>query len=272
MARSPGFGSAATDSRGLAPASPGWDSVSLRLRDFDPLASPAAATRRLILQKARRHRGRPRLRPVVGPRFQVLFHSPRRGSFRLSLTVLLRYRSCSVFSLGSWSTRFPAGFLVPRRTQDAATARAGVSGTGLSPSRAGFPNAVPLPRAHGPRGPTTPAPWGRFGLLRFRSPLLPESLLISLPRLLRWFSSPGLPPRPMHSGADGGIAPAGLPHSATGGSKGVCPSPPLFAACRGLRRRNMPRHPPWTLFSLDHIAVPRPAPDPSGGGGRAPRG
>ncbi len=29
---------------------------------------------------------------LVRTRFQVLFHSPRRGSFRLSLTVLVHYR------------------------------------------------------------------------------------------------------------------------------------------------------------------------------------
>ena len=36
-----------------------------------------------------------------------------------------------------------------------------------------------------------PHPRGWFGLLRFRSPLLPESLLFSFPGVLRWFSSPG---------------------------------------------------------------------------------
>jgi hypothetical protein len=30
---------------------------------------------------------------LVRTRFQVLFHSPLRGSFRLSLTVLVHYRS-----------------------------------------------------------------------------------------------------------------------------------------------------------------------------------
>lgn len=35
------------------------------------------------------------------------FHSPRRGSFHLSLTVLLRYRSSNVFSLGGWTPQFP---------------------------------------------------------------------------------------------------------------------------------------------------------------------
>ena len=44
------------------------------------------------MQKARRHTLKV-LRPLVGDRFQVLFHSPRRGAFHLSLTVLVRYRS-----------------------------------------------------------------------------------------------------------------------------------------------------------------------------------
>ena len=33
------------------------------------------------------------LQLFVGVRFQKLFHSPRRGAFHLSLTVLVRYRS-----------------------------------------------------------------------------------------------------------------------------------------------------------------------------------
>ena len=49
------------------------------------------------------------LRPVVSLRFQVLFHSPHRGAFHLSLTVLVHYRSQSVFSLGEWSPRIPTG-------------------------------------------------------------------------------------------------------------------------------------------------------------------
>ena len=47
------------------------------------------------------------LPPSVSERFQVLFHSPHRGSFHLSLTVLVRYRSSSVFSLGGWSPLLP---------------------------------------------------------------------------------------------------------------------------------------------------------------------
>ena len=44
------------------------------------------------MQKARRHPSRG-LRPLVSVRFQVLFHSLIQGTFHLSLTVLVRYRS-----------------------------------------------------------------------------------------------------------------------------------------------------------------------------------
>jgi hypothetical protein len=58
------------------------------------------------------------LRPLVDAWFQIRFHSPRRGSFHLSLTVLVRYRSSRVFSLGPWSALLPTRFLVSRGTQD----------------------------------------------------------------------------------------------------------------------------------------------------------
>ena len=50
-------------------------------------------TRRLIMQKARRHSDCSELRPLVSVWFQVLFHSLIQGSFHLSLTVLVHYRS-----------------------------------------------------------------------------------------------------------------------------------------------------------------------------------
>ena len=54
------------------------------------LGSPLTITRRLIMQKARGHPcGLPH---IVCNRFQDLFHSPSRGSFRLSLAVLVHYR------------------------------------------------------------------------------------------------------------------------------------------------------------------------------------
>ena len=68
MDRSLGFGSITCN------YTPYSDSVSLRLRDSYRLTSLHIITRRLILQKARRHPFG--LRPLVGPWFQVLFHSP----------------------------------------------------------------------------------------------------------------------------------------------------------------------------------------------------
>ena len=55
-------------------------------------------TRGLIIQKERsqallRRIGAIALERLVGKRFQVLFHSPNRGAFHLSLTVLVHYRS-----------------------------------------------------------------------------------------------------------------------------------------------------------------------------------
>ena len=76
------------------------------------LASPRPTTRRLILQKARRHQNHSWLRQAGGTRFQGLFHSPCRGAFHHSLTVLVHYRSLVVFSLGRWSPLLPTRFRV----------------------------------------------------------------------------------------------------------------------------------------------------------------
>ena len=54
---------------------------------------------------------------LVGTRFQVLFHSPHRSSFHLSLTVLCAIGHRVVFSLGRWSSRIPTGFHVSRGTR-----------------------------------------------------------------------------------------------------------------------------------------------------------
>ena len=97
-------------------------------------------------------------------------------------------------------------------------------------------------------GPTTPgAPERpRFGLVPVRSPLLGESRFCSLLLwVLRCFSSPRSPVRLAHVT---GLQPAGLPHSDTRGSMGVCPSPRIFAAYRVLHRLREPRYPPSALL------------------------
>ena len=47
-----------------------------------------------------------------------------------------------------------------------------------------------------------------------------------------------------------GSSPWGFPHSEICGSKLICSSPWLFAACYVLRRQSVPWHPPCALISL----------------------
>ena len=108
-------------------------------------------------------------------------------------------------------------------------------------------------------GPTTPgAPERpRFGLVPVRSPLLGESRFCSLLlSVLRCFSSRRSPVRMAHVT---GLQPAGLPHSDTRGSQGVCPSPRIFAAYRVLPRLREPRYPPSALlfFSSNRAILAR---------------
>ena len=65
-------------------------------------------------------------------------------------------------------------------------------------------------------------------------------------RVLRCFSSPGLP----RTSSCAGIASGGLPHSEIRGSMGICPSPRLIAACHVLLRLREPRHPSCALVSF----------------------
>ena len=78
------------------------------------------------------------LQLFVGFRFQVLFHSPNRGTFHLSLTVLVHYRSLDVFSLGEWTPQLPAGLACPAVLRYL-TEVIRFSHTGLLPSLAGYP-------------------------------------------------------------------------------------------------------------------------------------
>ena len=110
MDRSLGFGSMPCNS------TPCSDSVSLRLRDSHPLTSLHVMTRRLILQKARRHPSG--LRPLAGPWFQVLFHSPPGVLFTFPSRYCFTIGHQVVFSLGRWSSLLPTRFHVSRGTLD----------------------------------------------------------------------------------------------------------------------------------------------------------
>ena len=145
----------------------GCDSLNLATQSNSPDHSPKGTPSGL------RSKLRIALRLFVSIRFQVLFHSPNRGSFHLSLTVLVHYRSLRVFSLGKWTSLLPAGLACPAVLK----VSAGVFSllpTGLSPSLVGLSSAVrleirlPLCRPYNPR---LARPAG-FGLFPVRSPLL----------------------------------------------------------------------------------------------------
>ena len=101
------------------------------------------------------------------------------------------------------------------------------------------------------RGPNPGVHALRFGLFRFRSPLLPESHVV--------FSSSGYLDVSVHrvpllTLCIGvrilEVCSSGFPHSEISGSKDICSSPKLFAAYHVFHRLLVPRHPPCALFSL----------------------
>ena len=117
---------------------------------------------------------------LVNIGFQVLFHSPPGVLFTFPSQYYFSIGHRVIFRLGGWSPLLPTGFLVSRGTPVLLALlrfRLRVSHT----LRMAFPhhsanstNALcsPLPRKYF---------YSRFGLLRVRSPLLAQSLLISFP-------------------------------------------------------------------------------------------
>ena len=193
--RSPGFASALRDSTRPVQARFRCGSVSLNLaaqRDSLAHSTKGTPSQRKAAPTAWR-------RAVSGA-----VSLPSRGAFHLSLTVLVRYRSQE--SVQPWRVVppcFARGSSCPALLRD--RPEAGVaSRTGLSPAAAGLPMPFRCHLGFSPRGgaspaldgPTTPgSPKGaRFGLARFRSPLLPGSRLISPPPGTEMFQFPGLPP------------------------------------------------------------------------------
>ena len=129
--------------------------------------------------------------------------------------------------------------------------------TGLSPSLAGFPKTVLLNLLNQLCGPNPGMHASRFGLFRFRSPLLTESHVV--------FSSSGYLDVSVHrvpllTLCIGvrilEVCSSGFPHSEISGSKDICSSPKLFAAYHVFHRLLVPRHPPCALYSLTNWFSP----------------
>ncbi len=176
-------------------------------------------TRRLILQKARSH-DTPRqdstatLPRLVGTRFQVLFHSAPAVLF----TIPSRYYPLSVtreyLGLTGGPARFTQDFSGPMLLGCPQTSCRHFSYGGLTLYAGPFACPSPTPynfsldRPAGrpiKRTPTTPHAQPlpglthiRFSLIRFRSPLLPESRLFSLPAGTEMFHFPAFPPHTLY--------------------------------------------------------------------------
>ena len=126
-----------------------------------------------------------------------------------------------------------------------------ISHTGLSPSTAGLSRAILLSLKNQLFGPNPGVHALRFGLFRFRSPLLTESFFI-------FFSSGYLDVSvhrvPFHTLWIGvwihEVFSCRFPHSDICGSMDICSSPQLFAAYHVFLRLLVPRHPPCALISL----------------------
>ncbi len=105
------------------------------------------------------------------------------------------------------------------------------------------------------------------GLVRVRSPLLAESLLMSFPPATEMFQFAGFA-SPAYEFSRRSSRRMGFPHSEIRGSKSARLSPRLIAACHVLHRLSVPRHPPDALQTLDLIlpqSIRRPqGPAPTG--------
>ena len=137
------------------------------------------------------------LRLLVGARFQVLFHSPLGVLFTFPSRYWYAIGHRRVFSLGGWSPLLRTGFHVPGPTREPQRpgrpcfAYGAVTRFGR-PFHAGSAACafVTGPAGREPAGVRSHAPHAAtprrlhahgFGLVRFRSPLLAQSRLISLP-------------------------------------------------------------------------------------------
>ena len=184
------------------------------------------------MQKARRHpiKG---LRPLVGARFQVLLHSPVRGSFHLSLTVLVRYRSLR--SIQPWRMVPPGSDRVSPAPPYSGSSYAAIrfQVLGFHDLRPYFPErssnkSQSISLSYNPAGASTPTVWAP-----------PRSLAATCGITVVFFSCGYLDvsvPRVRPTFVVVPLPGTGFPHSDIPGSTDICSSPGLFAACHVLLR------------------------------------
>ena len=196
----------------------------------------------------------------VHKQFQVLFHWAFRPSFRLSLTVLVHYRSRSIFSLGGWFPQIPTKF-VHRGTQD--TPKVLFDFVYEIFTLYDWPfQIIPLSKRNPTSESYNPLPCKAresLGFCHFALRYWGNLCWFLFLTLLRCFSSGGF----LHCNyistevenfVTGWLSmnSTGFPHSDTAGSKDFDSSPTTFAVLCVLLRYFMPRHPLFALISDFH--------------------
>ena len=152
----------------------------------------------------------------------MLFTFPSRYLFTIGRQGVLR--------LGGWSPHLQTGLHVSRLTQGP---QAWFPIRGCHPLRPAFPDGSGNAKE-------------ATGLVRFRSPLLTESRLMSFPPATEMFQFAGFA-SPSYGFRRRYSLLSGLPHSEIQGSTIARISPWLIAACHVLHRLSVPRHSPNAL-------------------------
>ena len=206
-------------------------------------------TRWLVLQKARHHPHKG-LWPVVGTRFQVLFHSPPGVLFTFPSRYCSTIGHQVVFSLGRWSSLLPTRFHVSRGT--------------LVQNLFIITFTYETITLYGPTFQLCSISYN-FTLCSVRnpgdkSPVWALSLSLAATKKIDFsFSSSRYldvsvpwvyPHKAIYSLYDTWGFPCEFPHSEIFGSLAMCAYPKLIAAYHVLHRLLMPRHSPCALCSL----------------------
>ena len=179
------------------------------------------------MQKARCHQ--PKSAPTACKRMvSGSFHSLSQGSFHLSFTVLVHYRSLG--SIQPYQMVLASSDKVSPASPYSISTKV-ASCTGLSPSLIRLPKRFHSLLQHFRAVPFSLATTNRITIVLFSSRYLDVSVPWVFPNKL------------VHS-----LQLCGLPHSDIYGSKVICTSPQLFAAYHVLRRLREPRHPPYALI------------------------
>ena len=201
------------------------------------------------------------LQRLVGTRFQVLFHSPPGVLFTFPSRYLSAIGHQGVFRLDRWSCQIHSKFHELAVTWDPTREIKCFRLRGYHPLRQPFPRLStntrfsysPTVRQNDQNGPTTPnvkrppaITHARFSLIRFRSPLLTESRLLSLPVGTEMFHFPTFPPHTLcvqvwvtgHNSSR--VSPFGHPRikARLGTPRGLSHPPTSFIGswCQGIHR------------------------------------